>query len=361
MRQPAAPDLLDREAVPPEAWTRPVAMTSPPIRVETVPVRRAGRVASAARGAGRGAGRAGDRQAVGQRGQRSNRPGGAEPARRRARAGGRFARRAGPADTAVVPVVAAPVALLPGQVACDAPDWEIVTLGTLPRVAVRTWTPIAPVEASGAADPSIPDLSLGELGRRGDGRLRAVERARGQPGRRAGSSPPGGRGPRRVALRREWRLDGWCRDVASSVRARGARRRRSAARWWPGGSPITTAGERRGAGPAVPGDDNTGDGRPGTTSCCSPLPTAGRIAGSPSTSGPRGRSAAAGGPTVGGDRWNSGVEPSAPARVPDELCHRRELQLVDVRRLDVDDQPAGRQAGAGGDLALERGELTKLP
>lgn len=161
MRQRAAPDPLDREPVPSEAWTHPVAMTSPPIRVETVPVRRAGRWPALLVGL-----------AAVLVGLAIVKPwGGADDGRADPVAPSPLAVAlatvvASPAaqvsaPAAVVSADAAPVALLPGQVACDTLDWQLVTLGTLLRWTVRTWTPITPVEASGAADPSIPDLSLG--------------------------------------------------------------------------------------------------------------------------------------------------------------------------------------------------------
>ena len=136
-------------------------MTSPPIRVETVPVRRAGRwpallVGMAAVLVGLAIVKPWGGAGIGRTDLVAPSPLAVVLTPLVASTTGRA-----PEPTAVVPVAAAPVPLLPGQVACDASDWQIVTLGTLLRWTVRTWTPIAPVEASGAADPSIPDLSLG--------------------------------------------------------------------------------------------------------------------------------------------------------------------------------------------------------
>lgn len=75
-----------------------------------------------------------------------------------------------PADAAPAPgrpgtakgIAAAETApLAPGQVACGSSDWRIVTLGDFGRWTVRTWIAIMPVEASGPADPAIPSLSFG--------------------------------------------------------------------------------------------------------------------------------------------------------------------------------------------------------
>jgi hypothetical protein len=54
-----------------------------------------------------------------------------------------------------------PSPLAPGQIACGSADWRIVTLGGFTDWTVRTWIAIAPVEASGPGDASIPVLSLG--------------------------------------------------------------------------------------------------------------------------------------------------------------------------------------------------------
>ena len=216
-------------------------MTSPPIRVETVPVRRAGPlpallVGLAAVLVGLAIVKPWGSADNGRKSTRSRR------ARSRSRSHHqlhRLPREVRPTPAAVVAVVAAPVALLPGQVACDASDWEIVALGSLLRWTVRSWTPIAPVEASGAADPFDPGPLARRLGRRRDGRLRAVERVASEPGRRAGSSPPGGRAPRRVEPRR--RAFGRVGLADLDRLPAGAL-----------GGHITTAGERRGAGPARP-------------------------------------------------------------------------------------------------------------
>jgi hypothetical protein len=67
-----------------------------------------------------------------------------------------------PAETPAVSITAGPAPLAPGQVDCGWSDWSIVTLGSFLRWTVRTWTAITPVEAEGPGDPSIPVLSLGE-------------------------------------------------------------------------------------------------------------------------------------------------------------------------------------------------------
>ena len=68
-----------------------------------------------------------------------------------------------PGRLVTAPGIAAadPAPLAPGQVECGSSDWRIVTLGDFGRWTVRTWIAITPVAASGPADPTIPDLSLG--------------------------------------------------------------------------------------------------------------------------------------------------------------------------------------------------------
>ena len=65
------------------------------------------------------------------------------------------------ARTAGVLPATPPAALAPGQIACGPADWRIVTLGGFADWTVRSWIAIAPVEASGPGDASIPVLSLG--------------------------------------------------------------------------------------------------------------------------------------------------------------------------------------------------------
>ena len=240
-------------------------MTSPPISVETVPVRRAGRWPALLVGlAGVLVGLA------------IVKPwGGADVGRTDPVA-------PSPLAVALAPVPASPAALArvpadrrrrrrarrrraggvpPGQVACGSSDWRIVTLGSFGRWTVRSWTAITPVEASGAADPSIPVLSLGSSdvvgmgacapsnGPEGTGRASRIVAAWRQ------GTETGGRAASRC--RAGFRRAGWCRAgfrPIVGIRARESRRRRRTARWWPGGGPVTTAGERRRAGPPVPGD-----------------------------------------------------------------------------------------------------------
>jgi hypothetical protein len=153
-------------------------MTSPPFRVETVPVRRTGRgpVVIAALAA--------TLVAVSIVKPWSGvDPGTADPSRD----------FASPAAVAVNPVVDAPAdtshaeaspaaaaptpdhlgptqgiaaaestPLAPGQVDCGSSGWDLVTLGSFLRWTVRTLTAITPVDAGGPGDSSIPVLSLGE-------------------------------------------------------------------------------------------------------------------------------------------------------------------------------------------------------
>jgi hypothetical protein len=137
-------------------------MTSPPIRVETVSVRHAGRrpLAIAA-------------LVIGLVAVAIVKPwSGPEPARPAPVASLPAAVVVPPASSsapggteAVVtagafrPVEPAPLA--PGQIACGSADWRIVTLGGFTRWTVRTWIAISPVRASGPGDATIPYLSLG--------------------------------------------------------------------------------------------------------------------------------------------------------------------------------------------------------
>jgi hypothetical protein len=148
-------------------------MTSPPFRVETVPVRRTGRgpVVIAALAATLVA------VSIVKPWSGAD-PGTADPSRD----------FASPAAVAVNPVVLAPAApspgdaspapghlapaqgiaaaesasLAPGQIDCGSSGWDLVTLGSFLRWTVRTLTAITPVAAGGPGDPSIPVLSLGE-------------------------------------------------------------------------------------------------------------------------------------------------------------------------------------------------------
>ena len=152
-------------------------MTSPPFRVETVPVRRTGRgpVVIAALAA--------TLVAVSiVKPWSGTDPGTADPSRDFASPAAVAVNPAvnAPTDTsraAASPAVVSPAPgqpeaaqgiavaetapLAPGQVACGSSDWRIVTLGDFGRWTVRTWIAITPVAASGPADPAIPDLSLG--------------------------------------------------------------------------------------------------------------------------------------------------------------------------------------------------------
>ncbi len=56
----------------------------------------------------------------------------------------------------------APAPLAAGQVECGSADWRIVTLGDFGRWTVRSWIAVTPVEAAGPDDPAIPGLWLGE-------------------------------------------------------------------------------------------------------------------------------------------------------------------------------------------------------
>jgi hypothetical protein len=136
-------------------------MTSPPFRVETVPVRRTGRgpvvaalvltlVAVSIVKPWSGAD-----------------PGTADPSRDFASPGAVAVNPVvdAPADTSraeASPAAAESAPLAPGQVVCGSSGWDLVTLGSFLRWTVRTLTAITPVEVGGPGDPSIPVLSLGE-------------------------------------------------------------------------------------------------------------------------------------------------------------------------------------------------------
>jgi len=66
----------------------------------------------------------------------------------------------GLAEIPAMSITARPAPLAPGQIDCGSSDWQIVTLGTFLAWTVRTWIAITPVEAGGPGDPSIPELSL---------------------------------------------------------------------------------------------------------------------------------------------------------------------------------------------------------
>ncbi len=154
-------------------WTHTVAMTSPPYRVETVPVRRMGRgpVTLAA-------------LAVTLVAVAILKPwAGPDPG-----AADRSRDLSSPAAVAVDPIVdaspgaslsdassaparpgtvagLAPAELSPlamGQVDCGSSGWELATLGSFLRWTVRTLTAITPVAADGPGDPAIPVLPLDE-------------------------------------------------------------------------------------------------------------------------------------------------------------------------------------------------------
>jgi hypothetical protein len=157
-RAPARPD---REPVNLRSQTHTVAMTSPPFRVETVPVRRASRLPTAV------AALAvvmvvvaivkpwdGTDQA-----QLDRVP--ASPVLAAVNAPLPTPYPPGPAKTPAVSMPASAAILAPGQVECGSADWQVVTLGTFLSWTVRTWIAIAPVEAGGPGDPTIPVLSLG--------------------------------------------------------------------------------------------------------------------------------------------------------------------------------------------------------
>lgn len=139
-----------------------VAMTSPPFRVETVPVRRGGRLPMAIAGLvvalvavaiakpWAGADQAQPDQAPASAllvAVDAPKPTSLPP---------------GAADAAEAIVAAKRAQLAAGQVECGSSDWRIVTLGDFVGWTARTWIAITPVEAAGPGDASIPDLWLGE-------------------------------------------------------------------------------------------------------------------------------------------------------------------------------------------------------
>lgn len=157
----------------PGRWTHLAAMTSPPNRVETVPVRRMGRgpVALAAL--------AMTLVAVSiVKPWAGADPGAAEQSRDLSSPAAVAVKAALDAPTAAAPVNASPAPprpdtvariaavgsapLAPGQVECGTSGWELVTLGSFLRWTVRTLTAITPVEAAGPGDPAIQVLALGE-------------------------------------------------------------------------------------------------------------------------------------------------------------------------------------------------------
>jgi hypothetical protein len=72
--------------------------------------------------------------------------------------------------------------LTPGQIQCGSAEWRIVTLGGFARWTVRTSIAIEPVEADGPGDASIPDLALGDSDVAGLGAC-APRSGAGAPGR----------------------------------------------------------------------------------------------------------------------------------------------------------------------------------
>lgn len=159
-----------------------VAMTSPQLRVETVPVRRASRLPTAVTalavvmvGVSIVKPWAGTDQTQLERVPPSPLPAAVnapEPT----------VPRPGPAESPAASITDSPAALAPGQVDCGWSDWSIVTLGSFLRWVVRTWTAITPVEAAGPGDLSIPVLSLGESDVAGMGAC-APATGSGAPGR----------------------------------------------------------------------------------------------------------------------------------------------------------------------------------
>jgi hypothetical protein len=148
-------------------------MTSPPFRVETVPVRRTGRgpVLIAALAAtlvavsivkpwsGADPGTADPSRDFASPAAVAVNPAVDTPAAPSPRDASPAPGRLRPAQ-GVAAVESAPLA--PGQVECGSSGWDLVTLGSFLRWTVRTLTAITPVEAGGPGDPSIPVLSLGE-------------------------------------------------------------------------------------------------------------------------------------------------------------------------------------------------------
>jgi len=157
-----APRRPDREPANVESHTQTVAMTSPPFRVETVPVRRASRLPMAviALAAVMVVASIVKPWAGSDQTQLDRVPPSPLPAAVTAPLPTSSPR--GPAETPAALVAASPAPLAPGQVDCGSSGWELVTLGSFLRWTVRTWTAITPVEAGGPGDPSIPVLWLGE-------------------------------------------------------------------------------------------------------------------------------------------------------------------------------------------------------
>jgi len=145
-----------------ESHTQTVAMTSPPFRVETVPVRRPSRLPMAviALAAVMVVVSIVKPWAGSDQTQLDRVPPSPLPAAVTAPL--LTASPSGPAETPAVLVAASPAPLAPGQVDCGSSGWELVTLSSFLRWTVRTLTAITPVEAGGPGDSSIPVLWLGE-------------------------------------------------------------------------------------------------------------------------------------------------------------------------------------------------------